>query len=488
MLHIICYGQQIDSVETGIIKLGEKYKFHSDVLNEEIEIWVSFPRGYETGDKDYPVVYQLDGNFGFLFTAGLLKQLVSKSVPESILIGILSTDRGRDFTPPAEVEEDYNAFPTAGGAKNYIRMLEEELIPFVNKNFRTTEFRTLFGGSLGGLFVIYSLATKPDLFNAYLSIGPSLWWNNKKAVDYFEKRLKANPEMKALLFMTMGNEGVQMGENLELGKSMMEGFMNIVNILEEESPKNLRWGYTVNYDETHYSNVAISTLQGFDFFYKDWFVSDPVLEYLQNGVSSFELRSKRIKFEFGEDWDLSTFNYLSIMRTLNTLGKFPESRDLGLSLLHKDKSYFDLFQEIVDAFLGLGDTENAITYYKEAYKSGPGDPGINKIIDSLGIDKQSLVPQIKLSSEDLQKLAGEYVNNWNGNEISISFSRDTIIYFSPDGRFQLIPTEKNKSYFNNSATTVEFYFDDDKGSPASFFILRLRDGEELRCSRKDQFE
>jgi len=489
LLHCVgflnCFGQQTDIIENGIIEVGKKYKFYSNVLEEEREIWVRLPRGYDSGTEYYPVVYQLDGNICFSFRAGLLEELVSKSVPKSILIGLINTDRNRDFTTPSEFEDDKKDFPTAGGADKFIRMFEEDLFPFVNENFRTNEYKTLIGGSLGGLFVIYSLATKPDLFNSYLSIGPALFWDNQSTVDYFKQRLKTIPDMKALLFLTMGNEGDMIGERRNLGIAMMDGLTNLVNMLETESPENLRWGYKINSNERHYSNQIISTIQGFDFFYKDWFVSNPLHEYLQNGLSSFEKRSKRIKYEFGEDWDLSTMQYLYMMTTLNTLEMFSESQKLGLSLLQKEKFHFALIQALGDAFSGLADMENANKYYQEAYKSSPGDPGLNKIIDSLGIDKQSLVPDIKLSTEEFEKLAGEYVNGWNGNIVTISYAKDTISLVSPNGSGKLIPMAKNKAYWINSSTIIEFYFDGDKSKPASYFMLRNRIGEEIKFGRKD---
>ena len=485
LIHFLCYGQGINTCETETIEIGKKYKFHSEVLDEVREIWVYLPKGYESGTGNYPVIYVLDGHLAFIYTAGLLRQLRSKSVPNSILIGLVGTDRRRDYTPPSEVQSEINDYPTSGGADNFIKMLEEDLFPFVNNHFRTTEFKTIIGGSLGGLFVIYALATKPDLFNAYLSFSPSLWWNNQKVVDYFEKSLIAKPDMKALLYMTMGAEGTAIGEMKRFGVGMMGGLMKLVGILESESPMNIRWGYKIHPDESHNSCGIISTIEGFEFIYKDWFVLYPEREYLEYGIKSFEMRSQRIKKEFDEDWDLSNQEYYSIMLILYELEMLSECRDLGLSLLQKDKFFFALYQTLGNAFSGLGDNENANKYYQEAYKSSPGNPEINKIIDSLGIDKRSLVPPYKLSTEEFEKLEGKYINNWNGNEISISFSMDTILYFSPDGKFQLIPTSKNKAYFINSSTTVEFCFDGDKVSPASYYILRLRDGEELKCSRKD---
>jgi len=484
-----CFGQQIELVEGEKVEIGKIYKFHSDVLNEERELWVHLPQGYSSGTGNYPVIYELDaGPNGELFTAGLLSRLRSKSVPKSILIGVINTDRSRDFTPTTESEEEINGYPTAGGADNFIKMFEEELFPFVNNNFRTNEFNTIIGGSLSGLFVIYALAKKPDLFNAYLASSPSLWWNNQKVVDYFEKRLIANPEMKGLLYMTMGNEGTAIGWFERYGKGMMGGLMKLVGILESESPENLRWGYKIHPDESHMSNGMISRIEGLEFFYKDWFVLYPELEYLQYGIKSFEKRSKRIKEEFNVDWDLSNYQYTGIMLNLYEQGKFSECRDLGLSLITKGITSFTFLKTIGDAYRGLSDQENANKYYSEAFKSGPGHPGINMMMDSLGIDKQSLIPSIKLRTIDFELLAGEYVNSNNNIIVSISYAKDTISLVSPNGSGKLIPVAKNKAYWINSPITVEFYFDNETKAPASYFIIRYGDGETLRCTRKDILE
>lgn len=477
--HQICIGQSVTLKETETIELGKKYSFYSDVLDEERQLWIRLPEAYDSEVDDYPVIYLLDGHFGFLYTAGLLEQLEFKNVPKSILVGVISTDRIRDFTPPRDEEwlkELYQKFfPTAGGADNFIKMFEEELFPLINSNFRTNEFKTLIGSSAGGIFTIYSLFAKPETFNAYLSISPELGIESKKFVNYFEQKLKANLDLKALFYVTMGNEeGAQQG-----------GLMKLLSILETESPTNLRWGYKVHPNETHQSNLLISQLEGFEFFYKDWFVPNPVQEYLQHGYTSFELRSKRIKNEFNVDWELDNYQCLSIMRHLNSVKRFSESRDMGLSLYDNKKTCFLFLRTLADTYQSLGDKENARRYYSEAYIISPGDPGINKIINSLGINKHSLVPTINLSIEEFEKLTGDYVNSWNGNNISISFLRDTIVYTSPEGKFQLIPMTKSKAYFINSATTVEFFFGENIGNPASYYVLRHGDGEEIKCTRKN---
>ena len=181
-------------------------------------------------------------------------------------------------------------------------------------------------------------------------------------------------------------------------------------------------------------------------------------------------------------WD---YQYLSIIQQLNALEKFSEVRELGLLLLKNNKTSFLLMQTLANIYLNHGDWVNAKKYCSEAYKSGPGHPGIVRMMDSLDIDKNSLVRPVTLSTKDFEQLTGVYTNDWNGNEITISYSRDTIFFLSPDGRFQLIPFAKNKAYFINSATTVEFNIDVETDGKASYFLLHLGDGELLKCTRKD---
>jgi len=173
---------------------------------------------------------------------------------------------------------------------------------------------------------------------------------------------------------------------------------------------------------------------------------------------------------------------------LNEFNMFSACRDLGIYLINKNITGFFFMQTIADAYQGLGDRENAIKYYSETYKYGPGHSGINKIIDSLGIDKQSLVPRVNLSTKELELLTGDYMNSNNGNIVSISYAKDTISFATPWDSGKLIPMARDKAYFINRPSTIKFYFTGSKGDPASYFIRRYGDGNTLKFTRKDPAE
>src|SRR5690606_13046032 len=102
------------------------------------------------------------------------------------VVAIHNTDRGSDLTTPTSVQREIATFPTNGGADRFLRMLREELIPWVDANYRTNSYKILVGHSLGGLFTINTLITEPDAFDAYVAISPNLQWNEQDLVKRAE--------------------------------------------------------------------------------------------------------------------------------------------------------------------------------------------------------------------------------------------------------------------------------------------------------------
>ena len=122
----------------------------------------------------YPVLYVLDGRTHFVHTAASTDFLAAEGeIPETIVVAIASTVRVRDFTQTDWKE----AWVGGGGAANFKRFLSTELIPAVEKAYRTDGFRTLSGHSAGGQFVLYTLTSEPALFHAYVALSPSLDWD-----------------------------------------------------------------------------------------------------------------------------------------------------------------------------------------------------------------------------------------------------------------------------------------------------------------------
>lgn len=209
----VCYQStaqnKTKTIRKESLSIGERVKFKSEILDEERIINIYLPTNYEeeTG-KVYPVIYLLDGSMDedFIHIAGLAQFGAFpwiKMLPESIVVGISNTDRTRDFTFLSTSKLDQKEFPSSGKSSDFISFLEKELQPFIDSNYRTTNVKTIIGQSFGGLLATEILFKKPYLFNNYIIVSPSLWWNE-------ESLLKSNPasyESEKSIFIAVGKEG-----------------------------------------------------------------------------------------------------------------------------------------------------------------------------------------------------------------------------------------------------------------------------------------
>lgn len=157
---------------------GDYFKHDSAAVGRSFHIYVAFPENYERNpDARYPVVYLLDGDSLFPIHATHHRFLnYDEAIPEAIVVGIAygSFDpsvnkRGYDFSAPAA-----DASEEQGGAPAFQRFLKLELIPEIDRRYRSNpDRRVLFGQSRGGYMVLYSAFTDPDLFWGRIASNPS---------------------------------------------------------------------------------------------------------------------------------------------------------------------------------------------------------------------------------------------------------------------------------------------------------------------------
>lgn len=155
----------------------QQFTLHSDAVNDNFEIMVGLPFGYSQSDTRYKVLYVLDANvtFGMVNDIQTLISFEPEN-PPMIVIGIGYKDfgnwiqkRARDYMPT-----QVNTAPGSGGAGKFLQFLEEQLIPHINQEYRTTESRLLYGHSTAGLFGLYTIFQKPNLFEGYIITSPSV--------------------------------------------------------------------------------------------------------------------------------------------------------------------------------------------------------------------------------------------------------------------------------------------------------------------------
>lgn len=173
------------------VKFGLTLEINSKELAEKRKLSIYLPESYERSEKKYPVVYVLDGEHYFLHTVTSIRTLAGLGkMPESIVVAVHNTNREMNMTPP---EFTLPGVPK-GGADRFLAFFEKELVPKIEKDYRTEPLKILIGHSHGGLFGVYSLINRPKLFNWYLILDAPLALNEYKLVNQVDLFFSKNPD------------------------------------------------------------------------------------------------------------------------------------------------------------------------------------------------------------------------------------------------------------------------------------------------------
>jgi predicted alpha/beta superfamily hydrolase len=252
---LFIYGARANADEKAApLVIGETFTVASKVLHETRRINVYMPPGYAES-SGLPVLYMPDGGLAedFLHVAGLVQVSVSNGTMRPfLLVGIENTERRRDMTGPTENEVDRKTAPRVGGSRAFRTFLRDELMPQVKSRYRTTNETAIVGESLAGLFVVETFLLEPDLFDTYIAIDPSLWWNNGKLVVDAGEHLRARPGLKKALYLACSSE--------ERIPGVAQQF---VVALEKNAPKGVRWHYEKMPEEKHATIYHPAALKAF---------------------------------------------------------------------------------------------------------------------------------------------------------------------------------------------------------------------------------
>lgn len=155
-----------------IIQLGTPGSLQSQVLSQEMSLSLHLPQGYDQGSERYPVIIMMGSEFRerFALWASTLDYMSGQGqIPKMILVGV-DLSQGNGVLLP-----DRQTGSTESTDK-HLRFINDELIPFVDAEYRTVPYRVLFGASNSGFFAVYALLQEPNSFNAFLSSSPMLSW------------------------------------------------------------------------------------------------------------------------------------------------------------------------------------------------------------------------------------------------------------------------------------------------------------------------
>lgn len=359
-LSLMLPGQTAPALGADII-IGKTVPMTSKVLGRDVNVLVSVPEGYDAGSARYPVLYVINGGLSFAYdqgTALLLSRI--QEIPRMIVVGVPGFDDGYVPTPFEHRGEN------PAGADRSIMYLKEELIPFVDKTYRTNAFRILYGHSVGGLFTMYTMFNAPDLFSAYIAGSPWFQTNDGYWLENIDRMAKERALDGKILFTTVGKGEAALTLDTYKGlEKWLDG--NPIPGLVRKSA----W-----VEGSHGSMVGRNTYDGLLFIFDGWRFPDDLLrsadiERIEAHLAGGRARWGKYGFDDSDRLPEITLNgmgYELLRRDLQpeairilsyTVRRFPES--------------FNALDSLAEAYLISGDGENAIKYYRFAVERNPGD-------------------------------------------------------------------------------------------------------------------
>ncbi len=369
------------------ISIGKEFSFDSAILKEKRTIQIALPRSYHTNHKytRYPVLYLLDGQMFFHSVTGTVQHLSSDAsphIPEMIVVGITSQQRVRDSSPSHSLKSPLGTneaiYEVSGGASEFLRFLTDELTPYIDKTYSTSDYRVLVGYSFTGLPVLHALFTRPQSFNAYLAIDPSWWWD-----DYLMERearefiAGASIESRALFVTTTTNNPPP--EFLP----KLRYVDTLSGMLKAKPVKGLRFGMRIYDDETHSSLALRSVYDGLSHIFHGY---APTLDSLYSNPESLEeqyqLLSRRLDTEIFLREDLVNYFGYAFLSTYRDVDK--SLRYFKLNARHYPASA-NAWDSLAEAYAAKGDRDMAVENYRKSLELNPDNSNAVVQLQKLGV-------------------------------------------------------------------------------------------------------
>src|SRR5215216_2660056 len=343
------------------------FKINSAVLGEERTILVRVPPGYETNKLRYPVLYMTDGDAHIGHTSSTVEFLARNGrMSEMIVVGITNTDRTSDLSPTHVTTtvaggDSVLQFPTSGGADKFLKFIETELIPEIEKRYRVQPYRILAGHSLGGLFAIHAMVSRPELFQSYVAVSPALQWDNQVAVKRAEDFFKTRKEWQATLFMSLGHEPGPIDD----------GFHQLKQVLEKNQTKGFEWEAQVLDDEDHGSVVLRSHYLGMRKIFAGWQVPrDPDSGRFAGDFKNLEEHYQKLsqKFRYTVPVPENLINQMGYQSLF--AGRSDEAIAIFKTNVERYPDSANVYDSLAEAYERGGQIELAAPLYEKAQMLG----------------------------------------------------------------------------------------------------------------------
>ncbi|WP_420470806.1 alpha/beta hydrolase [Brevundimonas sp. FT23042] len=243
-LALMLFATPLAAQTPGTAPVGETFTVASPLMGKDRELNVLLPDGYEAGAARYPVIYILDGGQAqdFPTYAAMIRQAARDGQMQPVIVvGVASEDRQNELTERARDRQIITRWPNHGQSERFRQFLTDEVKPWVETRYRTDGEDAVLGESAAALFIVEAFLEQPTLFDRYLAISPSLWWDREALSKRAAGLLAAHPAGDRLLLLSIADEGGQ----------MQSGLNRLMLALDRAGPQGLHWRYEPRHDLEH---------------------------------------------------------------------------------------------------------------------------------------------------------------------------------------------------------------------------------------------
>lgn len=374
---LMCLQCTIIAQNSTSYSIGKTYKIHSKILKENRSYILELPSSYETSKKNYPLLVLLDGEVSYHSHSGILKHMTDgRQIPEMIIVAINNVDRNRDYTPTKYLtnlngSSAVENHKTTGGSQKFLQFIEKELLPEIEKNYRTSVFKTLVGISHGGLLVGSAFLSKETTFNGFVSMDPSFWWDNQQVVKQLQQT-ELNQIKNKRFYLSTADKFENFDRIPHVFKANINSHELFNSTLKNKgfSPSNVTLEYFK--EENHWTVALMSLYHGMQFIYKDLKMKNAQDSTLEEIITYY-----KTNYNGG---------FLPPENEINTIGYFHLKNDPKKALPFfklNAKNYpnsSNVFDSLAEAYLALADKKNALKYYKESLRLNPRNANAKKMV------------------------------------------------------------------------------------------------------------
>ncbi|GLU57096.1 hypothetical protein Dfri01_65570 [Dyadobacter frigoris] len=345
-------------------------------MGQKREVWIHIPKSNE-GNKikdrgHYPVIYLLDGSDNFNTVVSITEHMAESSLcPPMIVVGILHSDRVSELT----IGTDNELPGVVGNGEKFMSFVEKELIPYIDATYPTTTYKTFIGHSLGGLAVMNTFLHNPNLFNSYVSLDGSLWWDNHKIVKEAKTILPTQNYKGKALFMAMANRLERGIDTLSVQKdtsgstALIRSNLEFIKDLSKNKKNQLRFKYKFYENDNHPSVRLVGEYDALRF----------IFDFYKLKIYDSELKDPDFKLD-----SLLVTHYKNVSEKMGYINMPGESQvnNLGYQMMGtnqytKAETLFKLniannpesancYDSLGDLYLKTGDKTKAIESFKKA--------------------------------------------------------------------------------------------------------------------------